>query len=980
MLLRRSVPFALAGLALAACEPSISQRVQPDATNPVDAAVFDPTNSLIPLPNDLALASIPTGVPCAALPSAQAQFLCAFKAAGGFPNDQEVPITISFTRSVFDPATNTTTTSAAPLDLSTVRFFGADAAPTVALIRVDGTPAPVIPATPVAADYAAGAARGTLTLHATPDATGSRRWPAGAKFVVAFRGGPNGLKTTDGRPVSAAPTMFVLVQAAVADANLTLPQNQGLLPGTAAEKAAAGAQLEPIRAGVVKPALAAVAAAWPAGETASVQTFAVAPTSATSPTIVEFDQSKGSLPLPNDMLRDQATGNISATAACALAGGTFAAATQTCSTPASAGFKAMDGFSTTAMAVAATSSTIDAATVNAANVFLFKLSPTAAPVLVKDLAGALGAGTPAAAGYVLEPSPIVAACPIASGKCSSAIGLQPAVPAPVPGVGTFYLPPLDGATSYAVVITNRVKDVTGKPLGRSTFAKLLLEVTQPVVAGGKSLVGGLDDATAASVAAMKADLAPVFTSLPSGTTVADVAMAYSFRTQNTTGASLQLAAAPYAIEQAANKAIFAVTSVQAATSPIPAPNVAAYFEIQFNSLDLIDKTTGALRATLAADLANPTVVPTLVKPLKALVAMPFDVNVPFCSGTAGPRCAKVAVVGHGINGDKQLLFALANELALHGYLVVATDFPLHGDRAWCKADAECGTGGVCTPFPGGQFQGDATPPGTCTTGKPISAISGQFYVSGNFFRLRDANRQNVFDQSALVLAMARPPAPFPQPATDARAALVPANVIIDPSEVRYESISLGSIGGTMVFATNPRFDRGALSVGGGTFVDIGNNSPAFQPLLDQVLAGIIPGYTRAAVTPGDPAFNSAIAAAFLKVLNVAKLVLDPGEAVNYAGHVTSSTLPDLLTDPTGLTPQAGKRVLGMVANGDTVIPNPQNNLLYALMGADTVLYQSGSAPGGAVPHGFLASTASAQADAAEYLDSLLVPTSPVTLP
>jgi hypothetical protein len=341
----------------------------------------------------------------------------------------------------------------------------------------------------------------------------------------------------------------------------------------------------------------------------------------------------------------------------------------------------------------------------------------------------------------------------------------------------------------------------------------------------------------------------------------------------------------------------------------------------------------------------------------------------------------VAVVGHGITGDKSLLFALANELALHGYLVVATDFPLHGDRAWCKADAECGTGGVCQAFPGGAGQGDATPPGTCTTGAPIPQISGQFYVSGNFFRLRDANRQNVLDQSALVLAMARPPAPFaPQPTLDARTALLPPGVFIDPSEVRYESISLGSIGGTMVFATNPRFDRGALSVGGGTFVDIGNTSPAFQPLLDAVLAGIIPGYSRDKVTAGSATFDPAVAAAFLKVLNVAKLVLDPGEAINYAGHVTGNTLPDLLDDPTGATPQAGKRVLGMVANGDAVIPNPANNLLYALMGADTVLYQSASAPGGAVPHGFLASTSTAQADAAEYLDNLLVPTSPVTLP
>jgi len=68
----------------------------------------------------------------------------------------------------------------------------------------------------------------------------------------------------------------------------------------------------------------------------------------------------------------------------------------------------------------------------------------------------------------------------------------------------------------------------------------------------------------------------------------------------------------------------------------------------------------------------------------------------------------------------------------------------------------------------------------------------------------------------------------------------------------------------------------------------------------------------------------------------------------------------------------------MIALGDSTIRNPYNQLLYALAGSDTVTYQG---PGGAnVSHGFLGTSAQAQADAATFLFDLTVPATPVTLP
>jgi hypothetical protein len=102
-------------LAALACEPSISSAINPSA---VDYAAFDPTGNppSIPLPNDLALQ--PQAI--AAQSGAQKALLQEFVNAGGFPNDQEVPITIDFVRLTIDPNTGASTRSAPALDVSSI--------------------------------------------------------------------------------------------------------------------------------------------------------------------------------------------------------------------------------------------------------------------------------------------------------------------------------------------------------------------------------------------------------------------------------------------------------------------------------------------------------------------------------------------------------------------------------------------------------------------------------------------------------------------------------------------------------------------------------------------------------------------------------------------------------------------------------------------------------------------------------------------
>jgi hypothetical protein len=1002
MSLRRAAALALP-LLLAACT-TVTQ--EPQAPDLVFATFASPN---VPTPNDLALAAIPA-YPCAALPDAQAQLLCTFKNAGGWPSDQEVPITVPFTAAHWDasvPPYGAYVPVAAPaIDLSSVT------ASSVTVRRVDVTPVEVVTveASSTAGSCTAGVCKpATLTLRKAADATGSRRWAAGARYVVGIRGGALGVKTTTGLPVSADSA----VALAIPNKDLTVKENQplGAVPDSNGNGSNADevAQLEAVRkqlwlpldwsnaTGVwapvptpdptITPAFTAIDGAFPLAETASAAAFGTAPSAGP---VVLIDSGSGVAPLPIDLLRTDADGTIDFNPAFG---------------PAAAGLGTLDGFSTTAMMLAQTSGPIDASTVNGANVFLYRLGG-AAPVLVRELKYELGkaglgdpTANPAAAGYVAQPSPIVAAqgasCPIVGG-CSSVIGLQPAVTAPVPGVGNFFLPPLPASTKFAVVVTNRVKGITATglvPLARPTVAKIILEFTRPLAIGGKSAIPGVGDATAVALATMQSDLAPLWAAgvLPTGTTKADVVTAYTFKTQSTVSTSLQLAAAPYGIEAGAvaagspTPAIFttvAAPTTVSAPAGYPTANVAAFFTIPFNSVDGIDKATGAFRPTLAADLGDPAILPTLLTQLSALVAIPDPTagQVPLCPGAtapAGPFCPKLVIFGHGLNGSKETLFATASSLASAGFVAAAIDFPLHGGRNWCGADADCvvpGTGadGTCdkaSAFASSAGQGDAVRPGVCSGGSIPKPAGSRYFVSANFFRSRDALRQNVLDVSALALALARPPAPLaPQPAQNPFAlALAAAHLVLDPSAIYYEGISLGSISGTSAVAANPRITRASLSVGGGTIVDIFTNAPAFQSGVDALFASLIPGYTRAKITSTDPAFDPAIAASYLKTINVAKWILDPGDPINYAQHLRAAPLPNLLANPDGSVPMAAKEVFAQVALGDTTVPNAFNYLLDNLIGAHITTYSDDNPAGGPAPHSMLGTTPQVQADAAGFL-------------
>ncbi len=1004
MLLRRQLPLAAAAALALACAPSVPQTPPPAS---VTYAVFDPTHAQLPLPNDLAiLSSSIANFP----PSAQKDLLTAWALQGGFPNDQEVDITIDFQTQNIDPKTGAITAVPADIDLATVT------ADTVKIIQLPGASVPFAPIT--SANYVKSADLthpfGTLTLKSAFDYTQTPAaalvggpWAAGVHYAVAVRGGPNGVKTKDGVGINPTPTFFLLTRGV----SLALPANQTLLPGTAEEKAAAGAQLEQLRLSYITP-FVEVSNYFPSTDLAVMSTFQIAPNGSA---YVQADPTRGLIPLPSDFLLDPATGGATV-------------ANQAAFGPLAGGLATLDGFSTTGMVLSTTSAPILGGTVTNKTVFVYDLSNPAAPVRVPDATEAGGV-------YQSEPSAIEQSISVGGHQVavSTAIGLQPAIPT----ASGAMLPPLKENTEYAVLISNGVKDLNQAGLSRSTLAQLLLFAPDhPVAAGGKSLLQGVPDGQAAQVEAIRQKLHPAIAQLATDKNIprSDLAMAYTFRTQSISGTGnfidtisgvpaasrrpvglIQLAALPYgspALSQAmvVDPIFTSYTPAEAWSKygidaeAVPNNAIAEVIDAKITVPEILSSTTGAFDPALAG---NPN-----LKQVKALIAVPKFANLQACpqayGDTHGAKCAPLVVFHHGLGGSRSDMLPVANALVQQGFIVAAIDMAKHGSRSWCSADNQCalnadGSAGTCVAITGAAAQGDTKAPGVCSNGPAtaptlcaslgclaaweqwtvhhptdpadgLSLTSSNYFVSANFFRTRDTIREDVIDQSALILALARPPTSAALPAVPSAnlalyGHLASGGLIVDPAQVYWEGQSLGAILGTLNTAANPRISRAALNVGGGTLVDIITNAPAFAASIGGLLHSV--GI--------DPATNPA---GYLKFLILAKWILDPADPINAAGHILGDTkhptYPDIFASEASgsLKLQAGKNVVGQMAACDATVPNPFNLLLYGDIGildmtkflnpsdpkGNVTLFEDVASAGscafgpatlGALPHGFI---------------------------
>ena len=264
-------------------------------------------------------------------------------------------------------------------------------------------------------------------------------------------------------------------------------------------------------------------------------------------------------------------------------------------------------------------------------------------------------------------------------------------------------------------------------------------------------------------------------------------------------------------------------------------------------------------------------------------------TVPFVYLVPATPNGKVIIFQHGITGQKEQVLAVAQALTGQGYAVVAIDLPLHGALK--------------------------------VTGHNTGTVWGQdFMAVGAPLATRSNIQQAAFNLNRLELTL--------KTGGFALAGIGAA----PPFEIKFASISLGSIVGAYYLAGNTTLAtsglpytqttldsdmKGFLSVPGGRTAYLIKNSPAFGPSVDAGLAA-------KGIVKDSPTYNN--------FFQATQSVVDPAD-------------PATMTTPlaSGLPSRLSGRIAIQEAIGDTVIPNENTRYLGNALGGREVLGAAGAA-------------------------------------
>jgi hypothetical protein len=267
--------LSLAWLALvaAACQPNVGR----DAPTPAAVARFDPASGIVPTPTDLVrdpktgLLNVPIDPALSAGDRAVREYL---NTLDGYP--VETPVEVRF-GTLKDP------TVPAALDPATLTSRN--------VVVLDVTSG----AEPVASHFAVLPAEGKLTV------TREGGWKPGRTYLVGLRRGPDGLRTVDGSAVEAEAAFHFLRGRSRID------EHADVLPGdTREERQASADALEAVRQGFLPHFEALEQHGLSREDVAVLWSF----TFLSPRAVARFDPAQKVVPLPTDLLRDEASGRL----------------------------------------------------------------------------------------------------------------------------------------------------------------------------------------------------------------------------------------------------------------------------------------------------------------------------------------------------------------------------------------------------------------------------------------------------------------------------------------------------------------------------------------------------------------------------------------------------------------------------------------------------------------------------------------------
>jgi len=620
-----------------------------------------------------------------------------------------------------------------------------------------------------------------------------------------------------------------------------------------------------------------------------------APPLPTTTTLV-YSPSLGDVPVPNDVLfKDTVDATLN-----------FPAASDPAQQPLFDALNSLDGWSTTAPLSFHFDAEIDPLTVTAGTtVRVFEVTAAVNPATGLDI------GTPVT-GVVTEltsPANYVVA-PAASDPLGATFAIVPTQP-------------LKPATHYMVIVTNGVTDALGDAVTYSSeygLAKVSI-ATNPYPAdhplvGLQLLVNAMEGVAGAA-----------------GIPPADIVTSFSFTTQDTTtvlGTARTVALGGEAAVLAAIGAAFPghpagtdapVNTVPSATvnTTSIAPSLGGQGDLYIGGLTLPYYLTAAANPTgiLVTDTDplteywharytfpfgidteanvsryNPLPVESGAETVPLLISMPDETATGLTEPAAG---WPVVIFQHGITSNRTSVLGIADALNAAGFAVIAMDLPLHGisDLAHDPFAGALFTGFTESAVRERTFGLDDIDNTTSAPGADgVADTSGAHFINLTSLRTqRDNLRQAAADLFGLKKAISD--------GLDVDGAGVAVD--LDPANVHFIGMSLGSIVGTSFCALEPSVLTATLNVPGAGIPRFLEASPAFGPI-------VIGGLAAAGVVQGTPEFD--------QFMWAAQTSIDSGDPLNYLTALTATGTPLFVQEVVG-----DGTVDDLFGLTDQVIPN-----------------------------------------------------------
>ena len=558
-----------------------------------------------------------------------------------------------------------------------------------------------------------------------------------------------------------------------------------------------------------------------------------------------FAPLSGILPFPNDLYFNGSTdGTLNAPA------NPFQ--------PNLAALNALDGFSTTSPIEVRFSTPLDPASLTAAAVRVVQVNIDNSTKATTGVVRPLVFGTD----YALE---------LASdaGAAGTLLKIRPLKP----------LVPSTGATNngYLVLVTNALRDVTGATVAADTDYATIKGALPTCASITNGSLNGICRLTGAHLQIGGALSVPA----------ANVVLSFSFSTVSVADSFAALAATvpaqPIAVAATglttsqANPALQGKANVYVGTTTVP-----YYLRIATSAQDTAVLTsTWVATGGPAIPGSDPTSrFITRFNPVPAKTAdlqIPLLVTVPNATAAGGTGCPKppagypVAIVQHGLGGDRSQALAMADAFADACFVVAAIDLPLHGITSAANPLYQANRERTFNLDLLNNATGAAGPDGI------TDRSSAHFIQVPSPLTTRDNLRQGEADLIVFAKSVAN---------LDVTGDAV---ADVDPTRIHYVGLSLGGIVGTVAARFSPGVRTATLAVPGGLLTQLFLDSPTFGPSIKQALAG-------QGLPEGTTLFNN--------FFRDAQAAIDQGDPIN---HLAATV--------------AAKPVHLVQVTGDTVIPN-----------------------------------------------------------